>query len=188
MFTRVCQRLAVVAVMLVPTPMADRGWAGLPTEAGEPSLTATPNLIREIQFMLLTVGIDPGPLDGNSRQLTNRAIHIFQQRSGLPITDIVNDGQIPAAFVDRLRNEAAQALLKSTTPPAAAAISAAAPPPTSAPPATPAPAVQRAAPAAPPPDRFATCTYSTEDFRIGTKQYTPQTFLDEGFEIGRAHV
>jgi peptidoglycan hydrolase-like protein with peptidoglycan-binding domain len=175
MFTRICRRLAVVAVLLVPTLMAERGWAGLPTEAGEPSLTATPNLIREIQFMLLTVGIDPGPLDGNSRQLTNRAIHIFQQRSGLPITDIVNDGPIPAAFVDRLRNEAAQALLKSTTPPAAAAASAAAPPPLSAPPATP-------APAAPPPDRFATCTYSTEDFRIGTKQYTPQTFLDEGFD------
>jgi len=182
MFKRVCQRLAVVAVLLLPTLAAERGWAQHPTEAGEPSLTATPNLIREIQFMLSTVGIDPGPLDGNSRQLTNRAIHLFQQRSGLPITDIVNDGQIPAAFVDRLRNEAAQALLKSTAPPVAAAASAAAPPPLSAPPVTPAPAVQRAAPAAPPPDRFATCTYSTEDFRIGAKQYTPQTLLDEGFD------
>ena len=111
MFKRVCQRLAVVAVLLLPTLAAERGWAQHPTEAGEPSLTATPNLIREIQFMLSTVGIDPGPLDGNSRQLTNRAIHIFQQRSGLPITDIVNDGQIPAAVVDRLRKEAAQALL-----------------------------------------------------------------------------
>ena len=182
MFKRVCQRLAVVAVLLVPTLAAERGWAQHPTEAGEPSLTATPNLIREIQFMLSTVGIDPGPLDGNSRQLTNRAIHLFQQRSGLPITDIVNDGQIPAAVVDRLRKEAAQALLKSATPQVAAAASAAAPPPLSAPPVTPAPAVQRAAPAAPAPDRFATCTYSTEDFRIGAKQYTPQTLLDEGFD------
>jgi peptidoglycan hydrolase-like protein with peptidoglycan-binding domain len=180
MFKRVCQRLAVVAVLLLPTLAAERGWAQHPTEAGEPSLTATPNLIREIQFMLSTVGIDPGPLDGNSRQLTNRAIHIFQQRSGLPITDIVNDGQIPAAVVDRLRKEAAQALLKSATPPAGAAPSAAASPPLPAPPNT--PALQRAAPAVPPPDRFVTCTYSTEDFRIGAKQYTPQTLLDEGFD------
>jgi len=182
MFKRVCQHLAVAAVLLVPTLAAEPGWAQRPTEAGEPSLTATPNLIREIQFMLLTVGIDPGPLDGNSRQLTNRAIHIFQHRSGLPITDIVNDGQISPAFVDRLRKEAAQALLKSAPPPVGAAASAAAPPPLPAPPDTPVPALQRAAPAVPPPDRFATCTYSTEDFRIGTKQYTPQTFLDEGFD------
>src|SRR5437762_7012270 len=136
MFRRVCQRFAVVAVLLVPPLTGERGLAQLPTNAGEPSLMATPNLIREIQFMLLTVGIDPGPLDGNSRQLTNRAIHIFQQRSGLPITDIVNDGQIPAALVDRLRKEAAQALLPSTTPPVAAP-SAAAPRPMSAPPASP---------------------------------------------------
>jgi len=37
-------------------------------------------------------------------------------------------------------------------------------------------------PAAPPPDRFATCSYRPEDLRIGTKQYTPQSLLDEGFD------
>ena len=91
MFKRVCQRLTVVALLLMPTLATERGWTQPAPDAGEPSLTATTNLIREIQFMLLTVGIDPGPLDGNSRQLTNRAIHTFQQRSGLPITDIVNE-------------------------------------------------------------------------------------------------
>src|SRR5947207_13515568 len=116
MFRRVCQRFAVVAVLLVPPLTGERGLAQLPTNAGEPSLMATPNLIREIQFMLLSLGIDPGPLDGNSRQLTNRAVHAFQEASGLPVTDLNNNEPVSAAFVDRLRKAAAQVLLRGSGP------------------------------------------------------------------------
>jgi hypothetical protein len=147
MFKRVCQRLAVVAVLLLPTLAAERGWAQHPTEAGEPSLTATPNLIREIQFMLSTVGIDPGPLDGNSRQLTNRAIISFNSavafrlRTSSRRTD-TGRGCRPAA------QEAAQALQAATRRllPRISCIAALVRAPV-----TPAPAVQRAAPAAPHP-------------------------------------
>lgn len=147
--------------------------------AAEPMVLATPALIREIQFMLLNVGIDPGPIDGNALQLTNRAVHAFQQRSGLPIADIANQQPVSQAFVDRLRQEAAQTLLKGAVAPQPAA-AAASPPPAPAPP--PADTTAAAAPPPPPPpDRFASCAYNAADFLVGGKQYTPQSFLDDGF-------
>jgi peptidoglycan hydrolase-like protein with peptidoglycan-binding domain len=162
----------IMAALLAPTLIETQGWAGLPAAAAEQTVPATPILVREIQFMLLSVGLDPGPLDGNAQQLTNRAVHLFQQRSGLPVTDLVNNAAIPAAFVERLRQEAAQTLLKGARPPAGTA-SLAPPPPTGTPAVRPEPA---------PPDRFASCSYNPEDFRVGGKQYTPQSFLDEGFD------
>ena len=40
----------------------------------------------------------------------------------------------------------------------------------------------RAVPPPPPaPDRFASCQFDPQDFAVGGKQYTPQSYLDEGF-------
>jgi peptidoglycan hydrolase-like protein with peptidoglycan-binding domain len=171
-----------MAALLAPALIDTQGWAGLPAAAAaaEQSLTATPILVREIQFMLFSVGFDPGPLDGNAQQLTNRAVHLFQQRSGLPVTDLVNNAPISAALVERLRQEAARTLLKGASPPVNAA--SIAPPPANA------PVARRPEPAPAPPDRFASCPYTPEDFRVGGKQYTPQSFLDEGFDGATARA
>ena len=178
---RTIAALFATASVLAPA-MASAESAPPATAAAQPSapaatdqtVMATASLIREIQFMLLNVGIDPGPIDGTARQLTNRAIHIFQQRSGLPVTDIANEQPISQAFVDRLRQEAAQTLLKGVAPQPAQSAAVAAPPPTET-------ATAAAPRMPPPPDRFASCAYNATDFLVGGKQYTPQSFLDEGF-------
>ena len=159
-----------------PTIGASAGAPTAGTDSGgqEQTVQATAALIREIQFLLFSLSIDPGPIDGNARQLTNRAVHLFQQRAGLPVTDIVNEGPISVAFVDRLRKEAAQVLLRDAKPEAPQPAALPVPPPAAA-----APAPQ--SPPPPPPDRFATCPYNAADFMIGGKQFTPQAFLDEGF-------
>jgi peptidoglycan hydrolase-like protein with peptidoglycan-binding domain len=153
----------------------------------EQPVLATPQLIREIQFMLLNLSIDPGPIDGNAQQFTNRAMRIFEERNGLPQVDLVNGRPVSPDFLAKLRSEVALKLLKGgvrpSGPPATATPSdqpttAALPPP---PPADTASAKPAPAPAPPPPDRFASCSYNPEDFHIGGTQYTPQAFLDQGF-------
>ena len=144
---------------------------------------ATRELVREIQFMLLRLGLDPGPLDGLPLQLTNGAVRRFEQMSGLPLVELQPGGKVAAAFLARLRAEAGRAMLgaagkletepRSSSPPAGEA---------------PVPVTAPAPPKAPPPDRFAACPYDPEDFRIGANRYTPDTFLNEGFDgsTGRA--
>lgn len=156
------------------------GAAWRPAHAAEEVMKATPALVREIQFMLLNVGIDPGPIDGNAGQLTNRAVRLFEEKSNLPTGELVNGGPIPPAFLEALRRKAAEALLKDAKPAPPAAAAAVQPQPASAPPPPVAPVA--APPAPPPPDRFASCHYQTADFLIGGRQYTPQSFLDEGFD------
>ena len=88
--------------------------AGAPTVAAanpESSVAATPALVRQVQFMLLSIGIDPGPIDGVPRQLTNAAVHKFEQQSGLPEADLVSGGQISTGLLDRLRKAASGVLL-----------------------------------------------------------------------------
>ena len=67
---------------------------------------ATREQVREIQFMLLRLGLDPGPLDGYPRQLTNGAVRRFEETYGLPLVDLEPGGKVPAAFLTRLRAEA----------------------------------------------------------------------------------
>ena len=108
-------RMGVFAFVLV---LPFIGAAAAPDQ-GSPDArgpTATSSLIREIQFMLLSLGFDPGPIDGNARLLTNRAARLFQQRNGLPGTDIVNNYPISPSFLETLRREAAQVLLKNARP------------------------------------------------------------------------
>ncbi|HEV2186797.1 MAG TPA: hypothetical protein VGR70_06295 [Stellaceae bacterium] len=170
--------LAVAVALLFGVPTGSPlGFAAVPQEAAQGGvIPATPELIRQIQFMLQTVGIDPGPIDGNAQAMTNRAAHQFQFQHALPITDITNGGPIATAFLDLLRKEAGARLgvvpgPPGPNPPEQAAVT---PPPTPPPaPAVPAPP--------PPPDRFASCQFDPQDFAVGGKQYTPQSFLDEGF-------
>jgi hypothetical protein len=124
--------------------------------------------------MLTSIGLDPGPIDGVPRRLTNAAAHKFEQQVGLPVADLVSGGQIPTEFLDRLRKAASGVLLGTQPqqpaagePPAARAMSqpAAAAPPQPAPPA----------------DRFAACPFDAADFLIGGAQYTPDSLLKTGF-------
>jgi hypothetical protein len=145
----------------------------------------TRQLVREIQFMLLRLGLDPGPLDGMPRQLTNRAVRRFEAIHGLPAVDLQLGGKVPTEFLAQLRAETGRAMFVAagkddiearSSPPAGEGA-----PRTSA----------TAAPAAPKPpaaDRFASCAYDPEDFHIGTNRYTPDTFLKEGFDGSTARA
>ena len=166
-FARAAAGLLVLCFAAVSTATA-----GAPTVAADTGATvaATPALVRQVQFMLSTIGIDPGPIDGVPRQLTNAAIQKFEQQAGLPAGDLVSGGQIATALLDRLRQAASGVLLGAR---AAAAPAAPGPPSPSAVVAGPHPA--------PPPDRFAACPYAAADFLIGGAQYTPDSFLQTGF-------
>lgn len=180
MSNRGWQGILVAAAVLVFGLTSPPVWAGLPNDPGDQTVVATPALIREIQFMLLSLGIDPGPLDGNSKQLTNRAVHAFQEASGLTVSDINNNAPVSTVFIDRLRKATAQVLLKGSTPSPNPGETAGVAPPVPSTALAFVPAPPRAEPT--PPDRFASCPYNQNDFRIGTKQYTPQSFLEEGFD------
>jgi peptidoglycan hydrolase-like protein with peptidoglycan-binding domain len=150
--------------------------AGAPTVAAVPTgnaVSATPALVRQVQFMLSSIGIDPGPIDGVPRQLTNAAVHKFEQQAGLPAADLVSDGQISTELLDHLRKAASGVLLgtQPQQPGGATAPTANVPPP----------AVAAAPPHPPPVDRFASCQFDAADFLIGGTQYTPDSFLQAGF-------
>jgi peptidoglycan hydrolase-like protein with peptidoglycan-binding domain len=179
--------LARPALLIVAAAFA----AMAPALAGQPSVGATnpgdslpvtPALIRQVQFMLLSLGIDPGPIDGVPRHLTNAAIRKFEQQSDLPAADLVTGGRISTELLDRLR-KAASGVLLGTQPqgPAAAVV---APPPAPPPAIATAPAPRPAAAPRQPPspaDHFAACPFNRVDFLIGGMQYTPDSFLATGF-------
>ena len=149
--------------------------------AAEPQdLEATPVLVHEIQFLLARLGIDPGPIDGVAGQQTLKAVRKFEALSGLPSADLVNNGKISAVFVARLRGEASRAILggEKNPPDAPEPRAAPIPPVTAAPP-------QPAAPAA---DPYAACTFNPGDFRIGATDYTPDKFLQVGFDGSTARA
>jgi hypothetical protein len=166
--------LAVAMLLLLGTPAGSPvTLAAVPQEpAPGGTIPATPELIRQIQFMLQTVGIDPGPIDGNAQAMTNRAAHQFEFQNALPITDVTNGGPISTAFLDLLRKAAGAKLGVVPNPPGQAAVT-----PSASTPASPAPV----APPPATPDRFASCPFDPQDFTVGGKQYTPQSYLDEGF-------
>ena len=181
-----------------------------PHDAGA-TVAGTAALVRQVQFMLLSIGFDPGAIDGVPRQATNNAVRQFEQKFGLPEADLIRDGQISVAFLDRLRGQASSVMLGPQTPQPVAAAPPAVPGPVAAAPAdlaplrgqasdpplgpqTQQPAAVAGVPAAPGPaaalvppapamvDRFAACPFTAADFLIGGTQYTPDTFLKTGFE------
>jgi peptidoglycan hydrolase-like protein with peptidoglycan-binding domain len=143
-------------------------------EAGNQSenVQASPALIREIQFMLLRLKMDPGPIDGVVGPQTNTAVHEFQRQSGLPVADLVNVGTVSTQFLARLRDQTSRAILGEKPEPQS----------TPSPAVTTSPPAVAPAPVPPAPDRFAACPYSPDDFRIGGTQYTPEKFLQVGFD------
>jgi peptidoglycan hydrolase-like protein with peptidoglycan-binding domain len=160
-------------------PFAGTGRAQpAPVPAGQDqNLPATRQLVREIQLMLLRLGIDPGPLDGMPLRLTNGAIRRFAEKNGLPVIELQPGGKVPAEFLGRLRGQAGSPVLGATGKPETE-------PPGSALPTGkgPAPAVAPVPPKVPSADRFAGCAYDPEDFHIGANRFTPDTFLKEGFD------
>jgi peptidoglycan hydrolase-like protein with peptidoglycan-binding domain len=146
--------------------------------SGVEEVEATSALVREIQFMLSRLGMDPGPIDGVAGRQTKGAYHRFQEHSGLPPTELVNGGKVSMVVLTRLRGEASRAIFEGQKIPEA-------PPAVS-------PAPAAAAPVAPPtpekPDRFAACAYNPEDFKMGTVQYTPDKYLQEGFDGSTARA
>ena len=143
-------------------------------EAATEEVEVNPALVREIQFMLLRLGMDPGPIDGVAGPQTTKALQRFQERSGLPPSILVNGGRLSATVLARLRTEASRVILGSETKPE--------PPSTAVTPAlTPVPPAQ-------PVDRFADCSYRPEDFRIGNTQYTPDKYLQDGFDGSTARA
>jgi peptidoglycan hydrolase-like protein with peptidoglycan-binding domain len=140
----------------------------------EPEVEVSPALVREIQFLLLRLGLDPGPIDGAAGPQTARAFQRFEEQSGLSAVSLVNGGRMPTEVLERLRKDASRVILGNAAKqesPAAAAI----------PPAAGAPAER-------PTDRFAACSYRPEDFHIGNTQYTPDQYLQEGFDGSTARA
>ena len=162
-----CLAISVAAIAVDSGPSFT---AAIATEAQD--VAANSALVREIQFMLLRLGMDPGPIDGIAGPQTLSAVRKFQAKSGLPMSDLINDGRISAVFLARLRDEASRAILGGEKKPEASPEAA-----------TPSPvAVAPAQPPAPPPDPFAACHFDPGDFRIGATQYTPDKFLQVGFD------
>jgi peptidoglycan hydrolase-like protein with peptidoglycan-binding domain len=165
-----CIAIAMTAVMACSARLYAAEAAGAVEE-----VEATPSLVREIQFMLSRLGMDPGPIDGIAGPQTNGAYHKFQQQSGLPASELLNGGRVSTMVLARLRSEASRIIFeKEKTPeaPPAATVN-----PPAAAPAT----VEK-------PDRFAACPFNPEDFRIGATQYTPDKYLQEGFDGSTARA
>jgi hypothetical protein len=157
--------------------------------AQDQDLPATRELVREIQFMLLRLGLDPGPLDGLPFQMTNRAVQRFVELHRLSPVELQLGAKVPNEFLVRLRAETGRTMFgapgKAETAPGSSSPASAQPSSSGeGPPATPAATAPIAPvpPKPPPADRFAACVYDPEDFHIGAARYTPDTFLKEGFD------
>src|SRR5262245_61230325 len=98
--------ICVMAIGLGSVPSCA---AGLVTEAQD--VDATPALIREIQFMLLRLGMEPGPIDGVVGIQTMGSVRRFQAKSSLPFSDLISNGKISGVFLARLRDEASKVIL-----------------------------------------------------------------------------
>jgi peptidoglycan hydrolase-like protein with peptidoglycan-binding domain len=173
-------RCAIFSLVVVALPMQlwSAGCCAAEVPGKTENLDVTPSLVREIQFMLLRLGMEPGPIDGVIGPQTTAAWRKFQQNTGLPPLDLVNGSKIPAAALTRLRSEASRVIFEGERKPE----------PTAAAPTAPAAAVAPVQPSPPASDRFAACPLRAEDFKIGTTQYTPEKYLQEGFDGSTARA
>src|SRR6516164_5535948 len=109
-----CLAISVAAIAVDSGPSFT---AGIATEAQD--VAASSALIREIQFMLLRLGMDPGPIDGIAGPQTLSAVRKFEAKSGLPISELINNGKISGVFLTRLRGDASRAILGGAKSPEA---------------------------------------------------------------------
>src|SRR6516162_6417989 len=84
-----CLAISVAAIAVGSGPSFT---ASIATEAQD--VAANSALVREIQFMLLRLGMDPGPIDGIAGPQTLSAVRKFQVRSGLPVSDLITDRKV----------------------------------------------------------------------------------------------
>jgi len=170
--------ILLLGVAILPIQLWSATYCAAETVREAEELDITPSLVREIQFMLLRLDMEPGPIDGVIGPQTTGAWRKFQRSADLPQMDLVNGGKIPATVLARLRSEASRVIFKSEKKPEAPAEI----------PAPPTAAVAPALPAAPEPDRFAACPFNPEDVRIGNTQYTVKKYLQEGFDGSTARA
>src|SRR5437660_11074879 len=172
-------RGAIFSLAITTLPMQLWSAAGCAADAvgKTEDIGVTPALAREIQFMLLRLGMEPGPIDGVIGPQTTAAWRKFQQNTGLPPLDLVNGSKILAAALTRLRSEASRVIFEGERKPEVTAAAPTAPA-----------AVAPVQPSPPASDRFAACPFHAEDFKIGTTQYTPEKYLQEGFDGSTARA
>src|SRR5580704_8013772 len=106
-----------LTVVTLPIHLWSAGWCAAEVASKTENLDVTPSLVREIQFMLLRLGIQPGPIDGVIGPQTTAAWRKFQQDTGLPPLDLVNGSKIPAAALTRLRSEASRVIFEGERKP-----------------------------------------------------------------------
>ena len=164
-----------LAVVTLPMQLWSAGRSAAEVAGKTENLDVNPSLVREIQFMLLRLGMEPGAIDGVIGPQTTGAWRKFQQDTGLPQLDLVSGAKIPATALARLRSEASRVIFEGERKPEPAA-------------AAPTPPVAPVQPTAPAADRFAACPFRAEDFRIGATQYTPEKYLQEGFDGSTARA
>ena len=165
-----------ISLMAIAVGSAPSHAAGLATEAQD--VEATTALVREIQFMLLRLGMDPGPIDGIAGPQTLSAVRRFQAKSGLPIADLVTDGKISAVLLARLRGDASRAILGGEKTPTVS--------PEVAP-----PSPVAVAPIQPPlrrPIRLLPAPSIRATSGSAQPQYTPDKFLQVGFDGSTARA
>src|SRR5437660_7157680 len=119
-------RGAIFSLAITTLPMQLWSAAGCAADAvgKTEDIGVSPSLTGEIQFMLLRLGMEPGPIDGVIGPQTIKALHKFEERAGLPIAALVSGGRVSQILVARLRSDASRAIFESEkrpeSPPAAA--------------------------------------------------------------------
>src|SRR6516162_2360216 len=75
--------IVCIAVSITGVAMCTVQLYAAEAPSGVEEVEATSALVREIQFMLSRLGMDPGPIDGVAGRQTKGAYHRFQEHSGL---------------------------------------------------------------------------------------------------------
>src|SRR5438552_1348795 len=109
---KIISRAILAAVVAAMVTVACPGNPRAAETVGAQEVEVTPPLVREIQFMLLRLGIDLGPIDGVVGPQTASALLRFEQQAGLPTAQLVGGGRISAALLARLRNDASRVIFE----------------------------------------------------------------------------
>jgi len=73
-------------------------------QAGEDALGLNRTLRVAIEDRLAGLGLDPGQVDGRFDGATRRALRLYQQKSGLPVTGYVSQELVVQLLADSVRN------------------------------------------------------------------------------------
>lgn len=73
-------------------------------EAGENALGLNPLTRRAVEARLESMGLNPGPVDGQFDQDTRRAIRQYQRNAGLSVTGYLSEATVVRLLADSVRN------------------------------------------------------------------------------------